>query len=123
VALVLFALVSIATGCHRLDDDDLAGHFVFQRDSVKLEIQFNADHTFVETVTEAGVTRSATGAWTFESGSRTLNAFDVWVPSVPPGSERTTLARTAFGFHVDPCGSKLCLGVSDNDPPLEFTKE
>jgi hypothetical protein len=63
VALTLFAFVGFANGCHRVDEDDLAGHFLFQRDSVKLEIQFNADHTFVETVTEAGVTRSVTGAW------------------------------------------------------------
>ena len=113
-------LLAISVACHRIEEDDLVGRFVFERGPVRLELQINRDHTYSETTIEAGITKNWNGTWRYWDGSRSLSLYDVWVPSVPSGSNETQLRKTAFTFHVDPCDSKLCLGVSDNDPPLRF---
>jgi hypothetical protein len=116
-------LLAMTVACHRIEDDDPVGRFVFERGQVRLELQINPDHTYGETITEAGITKKSNGTWRYWDGPRNLNLYDVWVPYVPLGSNETQLRKTAFSFQVDPCDHKLCLGVSDNDPPLRFVGE
>jgi hypothetical protein len=122
VSIVLFALFSTGIGCRDVTDDDLVGRFMFQRDSVRLELRLNADHTFVETIFEAGVSRTEIGTWKYLYGWRDLNLIDVWVPVIPLGSKRVKLEKKAFSFNVEPCGITTCLIVSD-DEELKFKKE
>jgi hypothetical protein len=123
VSVALFALFSTGIACRDITDDDLVGRFMFQRDSVRLDLRLNADHTFVETIVEAGVGRTESGTWSYLYGTRDLSLNDVWVPVVTPGSKRGQLKKTFFSFNVEPCGIRtLCLVVSDNDQ-LEFRKE
>jgi hypothetical protein len=116
-------LLSITLACHRIEDDDLVGRFVFERGPVPLELRIDRDHTYSETITADGITKKSNGTWRYWDGPRNLSLYDVWVPSVPLGSNQTQLRKTAFSFHVDSCDRKLCLGVSDNDPPLRFVGE
>jgi hypothetical protein len=116
----IVALVATGVGCHRIEDDDLVGFFVLERDSMRIELRLNRDHTYTERVADAGGSREATGTWRYWDGPRNLSLNEVWVPFVPLGSKNTSLKRTLFTFHVDRCGDRICLGVSDNDPPLRF---
>jgi hypothetical protein len=120
--VTVIAVLAFGLACRRIEDNDLTGRFVFERDSVRLELRLNPDHTYTETVTQARTQKQASGAW--RTGTvQNLSLVDVWVPFVQPGSDHIDLRQTLFSFQVVPCGSKLCLGVSDNDPALPFVKE
>ena len=109
-----------AVACHRIDDDDLAGRYGFERDSVHVDLEINRDHTYKETATDGRESKKATGAWKYVDGPRDLSLLDVWVPVVPLGSERVQLRKDQLRtFHVDPCGGKLCLSF-DDDNQLQF---
>jgi hypothetical protein len=123
VSVALFALFSTGIGCRDTSDGDLVGRFMFQRDSVRLELRLNADHTFVETIIEAGASRTEVGTWSYLYGTRDLSLTDAWLPVVPLGSKRVQLKKTLSSLNVERCGvTKVCLIVSDDDR-LEFTKE
>jgi hypothetical protein len=123
VSVALFALFSTGIGCRDIRDGDLVGRFMFQRDSVRLELRLNADHTFAETIIEAGVSRTKNGTWSYLYGTRDLSLIDAWVPVVPLGSKRVQLKKALSSLNVEKCGvTTVCLVVSDDDQ-LEFRKE
>src|ERR1700722_4390878 len=122
-AVASVALFSTGIACRDITDDDLVGRFLFQRDSVRLELRLDADRTFVENVTDAGVNRIQTGSWKYSYGTSDLNLTDAWVPVLDPGSKRFQLKKMVFSFNVEPCGIRsLCLVMSDQEQ-LEFRKE
>lgn len=121
--VTVIAVLAFGMACRRIEDNDLTGRFVFERDSVRLELRLDPDHTYTETVTQARTQKQASGTWRYWDGPQNLSSLDVWVPFVQPGSDQIDLRQTLFSFQVVPCGSKLCLGVSDNDPALRFVKE
>jgi hypothetical protein len=124
-AVAIIAFLCAGMGCHRVEEDDLTGRFLFDRDSLRMELQLNADHTYHETVTQANTESKSNGTWDYQPHYNLgdLNLTNVWVPFVPLGSNTTQPKKTSFSFGVEQCGSKLCLIVSDNDPPLRFVKE
>jgi hypothetical protein len=123
VSVALLALFSMGTGCRDITDGDLVGRFLLQRNTVRLELRLNADHTFAETITEAGVSRTETGTWGYSFGTRDLNLIEAWVPVAPFGSKRVQLKKTPSSLNVERCGvTTVCLVVSDDDQ-LEFRKQ
>jgi hypothetical protein len=116
----LAAFLTVVPSCRRIGDDDLVGGFTFEKDTLRLTLQLNRNHTFSEEVADVSGKHQSTGVWRYWDGPQNLSLDEVWVPFVPLGSQRIQLRRGQFTFHVNRCGSKLCLGISDNDPPLSF---
>jgi hypothetical protein len=113
-------VLASAVACHRIDDDDLVGRYQFERDSVHVDLEINRDHTYTETATDGKEVMKATGPWKYVVGPRDLFLLNVWVPVIPLGSERVQLRKDELrGFHVDPCGGKVCLSF-DDDNELQF---
>ena len=110
-------LVVLASGlaCHTIVEDDLIRQYGFERDSVRVELHINRDHTYTETFANGGKETQVNGSWQYTSGSQNLMVYNVWVPVVPLGSEHVKLEKTNFGFVVDPCGHTLCLHIDDDN--------
>jgi hypothetical protein len=119
----LLALFSSGLACREITDEDLVGRFMFQRDFIRLELRLNSDHTFIETIADAGVVRTEAGTWKYSYGTRDLSFSDAWVPVIAPGSKRVQLRKTLSSLNAEPCGIRtVCLVVGDDDQ-LEFKKE
>ena len=122
LAFAVFVLLANGMTCHTINEDDLVGKYRFEKDSVRVELQIKQDHTFTETLTDAGINSNVSGTWKYWDGPRNLNLHDVFVPFVPLGTKQVHLRKTNFGSHVDPCGGTLCLGI-DDDNELRFVKK
>jgi len=116
------SLLASALACHTISEDDLVRRYRFERDSVRVELKINRDHTYTETYTSDGKNSEVNGTWKYWDGPRNLTLDNIWLPVVPLGSERVQLHKENFTFQVDPCGRTLCLGI-DDDNELQLVGE
>lgn len=98
------------------------GQFVFERGSLRIELQLGSNHTYIERITQSGTNTASNSIWEYHEHPPNLTLSHFWGPVVPLGSETVGLEQNLFVLPVEPCGKTICLIVSDDDPVLRFKK-